>query len=84
MNYIKKIKNNKEISQVYCYYGDTDNFDAFRGGERWKMNKQMERFSNDRCFEMDGENKNGGYIGKYFGIGKRKYRIDEGGIGVKK
>lgn len=84
MNQIKKIKNNPEISEIYYFYGDTDNFDKFRGSERWQLMKKMEYFSNDRCFEMDGESKNGGYASKWNGLSKRKWKFDEGGIGVKK
>jgi len=85
MNQIRKIKNNPEISDIYYFYGDTDNFDKFRGSERWQLMKKIEYFSNDRSFEMDGELKNGAYISRYNGIGKAIYsNFNEDGIGVKK
>jgi hypothetical protein len=84
MNQIKKIKNNPNISEIYYWYGETDNFDKFRGKEKWLLMKESERFSNDRHFEMDGESKSGGYMGKFFGLQKRKWKFNENGIGVKK
>lgn len=84
MSYVKKFLNKKDILEVYYTYGDSDNFDQFRGGERWFLNKKTEYFSNDRCLEIDGEYKNGSYIGKYLGLQKRKHLFENNGIGSKK
>ena len=83
MSYFKKIKNNPSISEVHYIYGETDNFDSFRGSERWFLSKNAEHFSNDKCLEMDGEFKTGRPINKYIGINKAKYFFNSSSIGAK-
>lgn len=84
MSYSRKVKKRPDV-EIYYTYGDSDNFQKFRGNKGWRFNKEIENFSNDRGFETDGEFKNNGaFFNKYFGIGKRRWRYDEDMIGVKK
>lgn len=85
MSYAKKFfKKNDNTSEIYYVYGDSDNFDIFRGRERWQLNQKLEFFSNDRCLEIDGEYRNdGGPLNKYLGLQKIRHAFNNNGIGSK-
>ena len=84
MGYAKRALNKIKIQELFYVYGDTDNFDKFRGSDRFLLNKKADKFSNDRCLEIDGETKDGNFIDIYVGLGKAKHKFTSNMIGDKK
>lgn len=72
-SYIKKAQKNDDI---YYAGGDSVKFNH-EGNEGWRLNKKVDRFSNDLSMEAQFEYSNGQYGSKYIGINKTRWRMHE-------